>query len=140
MRSHFALSGEKPEWRLLVGTEDQEISVPELAALNVEKREFQKKYMEYWNSTAQLTGTDRPVDAVISPLSVEAAGIPGALNFESGFSGIINVLDYTSIIIPVTHADKILDAPLSADKYLGERDAKSQAQCELNGKWTVVII
>lgn len=39
-----------------------------IAANNVAKREYQKEYLEYWNSTAELTGTGRPVDVVILPV------------------------------------------------------------------------
>ena len=115
-----------------MGREDQKLSVSEIAALNVEKREYQKQYMEYWNSTVELTGTGRPVDAVISPLAVHAASIPGKLNYEAGYSGIINVLDYSTVIIPVTYADKTIDVPLSADKYLGIKDGKSQQECRFS--------
>lgn len=44
---------------------------------NVAKREYQKKYMDYWNSTANLTGTGRPVDAIIMPVAPFAAAKPG---------------------------------------------------------------
>ena len=41
-----------------------------IAANNVAQREYQKEYMEYWNSTAELTGTGKPVDIVIAPVCV----------------------------------------------------------------------
>lgn len=40
------------------------------------KREAQKEYMEYWNSTSEQTKTKRPVDAVICPVTPFAAARP----------------------------------------------------------------
>lgn len=53
----------------------------EIAAINVQKRDYQKEYMEYWNSTSALTGTGRPVDAVIAPISPFAACRPDMFTF-----------------------------------------------------------
>lgn len=47
----------------------------DIAAVNVEKREYQKEYMDYWNSTASLTGTGRAIDAVITPLAPMPANL-----------------------------------------------------------------
>lgn len=131
MRTHFQLSGETPQFLLLQGTPDQEIRVSELAALNVEKREYQKSYMEYWNSTVDITGTGRPVDGLICPTAVHPAPAPNKYNYGAMFTGLANVLDYTSVVIPVTHANKTIDVPLSADKALNEKDRKSQEECKL---------
>lgn len=57
----------------------------DIAAVNVEKREFQKEYMEYWNSTAELTGTGRPVDAVITPLAPMPANISMTFDYIGMF-------------------------------------------------------
>jgi amidase len=52
-----------------------------IAAVNVQKRQYQKEYMEYWNSTAAYTGTGRPVDAIIAPLAPFAAARPDMYDF-----------------------------------------------------------
>jgi amidase len=59
----------------------------QIAAVNVEKRQYQKEYMEYWNSTVQATGTGRPIDAVICPLAPFAAARPGRYSYY-GKSGL----------------------------------------------------
>ena len=68
--SAFALSGE-PMIPQVVGAYSGD-KPPEdatyIAANNVAQREYQKEYMEYWNSSAELTGTGRPVDVVIAPV------------------------------------------------------------------------
>lgn len=58
------------------GTRKEEYTGSMISEVNVQKRQFQKQYMEYWNSTASITGTERPVDAVIAPLAPFAAARP----------------------------------------------------------------
>ena len=75
IRAAIALSGE-PMATQVSRTYSEEMAAgpPKdatfIAANNVAKRAYQKEYMEYWNSTAELTGTGRPVDAVIAPVSL----------------------------------------------------------------------
>jgi amidase len=57
----------------------------DIAEVNRKKREFQKEYMEYWNSTAELTGTGRPVDAIITPLAPMPANIRTSSNYIGEF-------------------------------------------------------
>lgn len=68
----FALSGEPiaPQVVVAYGTKPSEpFTASQIAKNNVAQREYQKEYMDYWNSTQDLTGTGRPVDAIISPLA-----------------------------------------------------------------------
>lgn len=50
-----------------------EKSASHIAAINIGKRNYQKKYLEYWNSTSELTATGRPVDGFIMPVAAIAA-------------------------------------------------------------------
>lgn len=73
IRSAFALSGEPvaPQIGHTYGADFANVPPEDavhIAANNVKKREYQKEYMEYWNSTAGATGTGRPVDVVIAPV------------------------------------------------------------------------
>ncbi|OJJ45432.1 hypothetical protein ASPZODRAFT_134091, partial [Penicilliopsis zonata CBS 506.65] len=129
VRSHFDLSGERPTQKLFIGHEgDRHLNAMDLAALNVQKREYQKLYMEYWNSTVDQTGTGRPVDGFISPVAAHAAVIPGQFKYI-GYTVFANVLDYTSVVLPVTHADKQIDIPRAPGDYLGEIDKQIQEDC-----------
>lgn len=58
-----------------------EKSASHIAAINIEKRKYQKKYLEYWNSTSKLTATGRPVDAFIMPVAAIAAARPNLYNY-----------------------------------------------------------
>ncbi|KAJ5959566.1 uncharacterized protein N7479_006716 [Penicillium vulpinum] len=105
---HFGLSGEPRAAQVIGARDGVEMTASEIAALNVAKREYQKQYMDYWHSTAKLTGTGRPVDGIFCPLAPHAAVIPNQYK-SVGYTGFVNVLDYTSIAIPVTFADKKVD-------------------------------
>lgn len=73
------------------------MNASEIASNNVAKREYQKEYMDYWNSTASLTDNGQPVDAVITPLAPFAAARPGLYDYHGKFlcSLISNDFDYT---------------------------------------------
>lgn len=108
----FRLSGEPvlPQISKLYGykpTEQKKGS--EIAANNIAKREYRKEYLDYWNSTANLTHNGQPVEAFISPLSPYPGVRPTEYHYYT-YSTIINVLDYSSVAIPVTYVDKDVDA------------------------------
>jgi amidase len=63
------------------GTLETEYTASQIAAANVAKRQYQKEYMEYWNSTSALTGTGHPVDAIIAPLAPFAAARPDMYDY-----------------------------------------------------------
>jgi amidase len=64
-----------------------EYTASQIAAINVQKRQYQKRYMEYWNSTSIHTGTGRPVDAVISPLAPFAAAKRDTYDYYGMYGG-----------------------------------------------------
>lgn len=54
--------------------------------------------------------------------------IPGRYR-HVGYTSFVNVLDYTSAVIPVTNADKAvhrIDVPV---KYLSDTDEQVQSEC-----------
>ncbi|KAB8252014.1 amidase signature domain-containing protein [Aspergillus flavus] len=118
---HLGLSGEPKSLQCIVGEGIPHMSALEIAALNVEKRQYQKLYMDYWNSTAEITGTGRPVDGVICPCAPHAAVIPHKYA-HVGYTAFVNLLDYTSVVFPVTQADKKVDVPEPKDDFLSEID------------------
>lgn len=132
------MSGEDQPEQAIVETGPQK-SASEIAALNVRKREYQKQYMDYWNSTAELTGTGRPVDGVICPTAPHAAVLPCKYD-HVGYSSFVNLLDYTTTVFPVTRADKDIDVPQPGTGFLSELDQKVHAQCEwIVSTWIIRI-
>ncbi len=67
------------------GVKKEQRTASEISAINVLKRQYQKEYMEYWNSTVSQTGTGRPVDAIITPLAPFAAARPGMYDYYGTF-------------------------------------------------------
>jgi amidase len=120
--SAFALSGEPmaPQVSFYQSLE-KEFAATEIAAINVELRRLKKEYLEYWNSTAEKTGTGRPVDAVISPLAPFPAARREKYKYY-GYSTWVNALDYTSVVVPVTNANKKIDMKEEGYKALDEQD------------------
>ncbi|KAM5350724.1 hypothetical protein ACJ41O_007229 [Fusarium nematophilum] len=107
----FSLSGEPISDQIVenYGREPSaEKTASQIAATNVAKRAYQKEYMEYWNSTSALTGTDEPVVALIAPVAPFAAARPGKYDY-TGYTIFANVLDYSCAVIPVTACDREVD-------------------------------
>ncbi|KIX10670.1 uncharacterized protein Z518_01754 [Rhinocladiella mackenziei CBS 650.93] len=107
----FALSGEpiSPQIKMSYGDKPiNEFTASQIAANNVAKRQFQKEYMDYWNSTAQETGTGQPVDGIICAVAPYPAARPEKYSYY-GYSAWVNGLDYTSVVVPVTFSDKTKD-------------------------------
>ncbi|RAK95674.1 amidase signature enzyme, partial [Aspergillus ibericus CBS 121593] len=120
--SHIALSGEAHIPPCLIDTR-KHLNAREVAALNVQRRQYLKKYMDLWNSTSKLTGTGRPVDAIVCPTAPHAAVISGKFR-HTGYTTLINTLDYTSVVIPVTRVDKEIHRVEASPKFLSKVDQK----------------
>lgn len=131
-RYHFDLSGE----RVAPFNHVYEHNTPpkhavEIAATNIAKREYQKEYMDYWNSTVSQTGTGRPVEAFICP----AAPYPASerdKGYYFGYTSFVNLLDYSSITIPITKADQSLDIPNADYTPRNELDGLVHKCCKLS--------
>ncbi|EEP76249.1 hypothetical protein UREG_01098 [Uncinocarpus reesii 1704] len=122
-RNHFGLSGERvAAFDYVYENNNPQLNAQEIAAVNVSKREYQKEYMEYWNSTASQTGTGRPVDGFICPVAPYAAPTRGG-SYYVGYTSFVNLLDYSAIAIPVTKADQTLDVAEQNYIPLNEADA-----------------
>ncbi|KAJ5352575.1 hypothetical protein N7452_001549 [Penicillium brevicompactum] len=103
----LALSGE-PQLQQCFVVKAAHMTALQISDLNIRKRRYQKAYLDYWNSTSELTRSGRPVDAIICPTAPHAAVIPGCFR-HVGYTSFVNVLDLTSAVFPVTHADKDSD-------------------------------
>ena len=84
--------------------------------------------MDYWNATASSTSTGEPIDAIISPLAPFAAARPETYRYYA-YSVWGNLLDYTSVVIPVTTASRKIDPRNEDYKPLNEDDEYVQGLC-----------
>ena len=129
---HFNASGEPVSHQiaLVYGKEPrEEWSFSKVAENNVAKREYEKEYLDYWNSTESLTGLGRPVDAIIAPTAEIAAIRPDGLTY-GGYTTAFSALDYTIVTVPVTTVQKDRDVLDDAFKPLNDFDGKVQAGCK----------
>ncbi|EEQ34981.1 putative amidase [Microsporum canis] len=67
---------------------------------------YSEAYSDYWNSTAEDDG--QIVDAFITPLAPWAAVIPTKY-YHTAYTEVLNLLDYSVSVVPVTTADKNID-------------------------------
>jgi amidase len=132
VKNAFALSGEpmSSQINFYEGVEG-EFTASEIAATNVKLRQLKKEYMDYWNSTEKLTSTGRPIDAVISPLAPFPAARPN-MYLHYGYSTWVNVLDYTSVVVPVTNVDKSVDKVDEGYTPIDDIDRKVYESCKLS--------
>ncbi|KAL2812557.1 amidase signature domain-containing protein [Aspergillus cavernicola] len=94
--------------------------------LQAQQTKLAQEYLDMWNATAKATPTGRPIDAIIAPVSAWAAAAHGKCLY-TGYTGVWNLLDYSTCVVPVTWADKTIDT--KSKEYLDytpvdERDRK----------------
>ena len=74
----------------------------------IARRNDALKYLEKWNKTKEITSTGRPIDGIISPVYALPA-YPHEYEMSMGYTGIINLLQLSSITLPITRVDLQLD-------------------------------
>ncbi|KAI1429947.1 amidase signature domain-containing protein [Xylaria sp. FL1777] len=90
--------------------------------LTLQGLQYEAEYSDYWNSTAEEDG--QIVDAVIMPVAPHAAVIPGKY-YHAGYTEVINVMNYSAVVIPVSKADKLIDTIDSSYQPSSELDRKN---------------
>ncbi|KAA8570222.1 hypothetical protein EYC84_002538 [Monilinia fructicola] len=109
IQKQLALSGEP----LLHGLDEfhalrAPMSLLEYQHRALQLRDYRQEYADYWNGTRDADGN--VVDAVLMPVAPHAAVIPGMWE-HLAYTEVLNLLDYTALAIPVTHADENIDLP-----------------------------
>ncbi|KAL3454442.1 amidase signature domain-containing protein [Aspergillus insuetus] len=119
--SALTLSGE-PATPTVFGSKPSEpVDATEVMRRTIALRNYRKAYLDYWNSTAALTGTGKPVDAVIAPVHHGPPPWMGRVRYM-GYTCVFNVLDYSVSVIPVTQARKDADVYPSEYSPLNKMD------------------
>jgi amidase len=70
----------------------------------------------------------KEIDAIIAPITPMATVQHNQFKYY-GYDSAINLLDFTSVVVPVTLADKDIDKKLQDYKPLSEIDKTVQAEC-----------
>lgn len=84
------------------------IDVNEWWNLCNQQYDCQQEFYKFWEQTASITGSGKPIDAIICPVWPFTAFLPGyhdSLNYSCPF----NLLDSASVVVPVNKVDKTLD-------------------------------
>ncbi|KAL8713136.1 MAG: hypothetical protein Q9220_002657 [cf. Caloplaca sp. 1 TL-2023] len=121
------LSGEPlvPELREMLQLRDP-MPLLEYQDLTMIGKAYSQAYSDYWNST---NDDGHLVDAVLMPVAPHAAVIPGKF-YHTAYTQIVNLLDYSAVVIPVTTADKTTDNFDHAYQPLNEVDRKNWEACK----------
>ncbi|KAF8801241.1 amidase [Phlegmacium glaucopus] len=98
------------------------ISAYELWQVQKRKLGLRQEYLDHWNSTVALTGTGRPVDAIISPMASYVAP-PHGNNKSAQYTMVWNALDYAALIIPTgSHVDESVDIKKPPHQFYNDMD------------------
>ncbi|KAL5535558.1 hypothetical protein ACEPAF_3652 [Sanghuangporus sanghuang] len=107
------------EWSSGAALESQ--SAYGLWQIQKKRAQIRKVHLDLWESTGSLTGTGRPVDAIIAPVSPSASA-PHGMNRDANYTMAWNGLDYPACVFPVSKVDPTLDVKQPRDKFLSPTD------------------
>lgn len=130
VKQSLDLSGEPLMPDAFVGNPQTEISVYENWKLNLKRDDFARKYYDKWNQTKEQTRTGRPIDGIISPICA-VPGYPDDFDLSIGYTGICNLLQLPSVIIPVTEVDLKLDQMTDEYRQMKPINQQDRAAKEL---------
>ncbi|KAL1886235.1 Acetamidase [Paecilomyces lecythidis] len=97
----------------------------ELWDVQLKKWNYQVEYLAKWREMEEQLGKE--LDAIIAPITPTAAIRHNQFRYY-GYASAINLLDFTSVVVPVTFADKAVDAKKENYKPLNELDGLVQAE------------
>ncbi|OAL21018.1 hypothetical protein AYO20_11442 [Fonsecaea nubica] len=80
----------------------RQLTVEELLQCATEQRQYQIEYLNHWRATSSQTSTGKPIDALLTP-SMASASFPHDYLPWWGYLAQWNLLDYPSVILPVSH-------------------------------------
>ncbi|WWD20157.1 hypothetical protein CI109_104633 [Kwoniella shandongensis] len=110
--AQYIADGEEPYPEGLKGYKERHDSLksnpPVVGALwdiQADRTSYCKKGLEHWLKSKDVTGTGRPFDAVISPVTQHAACPKMAYNDHVAYTSIWNIMDYSATTFPVSQVD-----------------------------------
>ena len=92
---------------------------------HLQKWNYQSEYLDRLREVEEHLGKE--VDAIIAPITPTAAIRHNQFRYY-GYASVINLLDFTSVVVPVTFADKNVDVKNSTFQPLSPLDAAVQAE------------
>ncbi|KAJ5174080.1 acetamidase [Penicillium coprophilum] len=114
-----------PNIKDLLNPDLPKADVNEIWDVQLQKWHYQCAYLDKWRELEEKMG--REIDAIIGPISPTAAIRHDQFRYY-GYASIFNLLDFSSVVIPVTFADKEKDLKNSNFQPMGKIDAEVQAE------------
>jgi amidase len=93
--------------------------------IHLQKWDYQMQYLSKWRDAEAELGCE--LDCIIGPISPTAAIRHNQFKYY-GYASAINLLDFTSVVVPVTFADSSVDGKRTDYKPLNDLDASVQAE------------
>jgi amidase len=112
----------------LVNPSLPKVDVNSLWDIQLKKWAYQSEYLEKFRLAEEKLGKE--IDALIAPVAPTAAVRHNQFKYY-GYASAINLLDFTSVVVPVTWADKNLDKKKEGYEPLNPLDKLVQDECEL---------
>jgi amidase len=97
--------------------------------IHLQKWDYQMQYLSKWRDAEAELGCE--LDCIIAPISPSAAIRHNQFKYY-GYASAINLLDFTSVVVPVTFADSAVDGKRTDYKPLNDMDAAVQAEYDPN--------
>lgn len=114
-----------PNIKDLLNPDKGKIDMNELWDVHLQKWNYQSEYLEQWREFEEKLGKE--LDAIIAPITATAAIRHNQFRYY-GYASVINLLDFTSVVVPVTFADKRVDIRKDGFRSLGKLDEAVQAE------------
>jgi amidase len=123
------LSGEPaiPNIKDLVNPDLEKLDVNQVWQSQLDKWNYQMEYLAAIHDFEAKIG--REMDAIVAPITPTAAIRHNQFKYY-GYATAINVLDFTSVVVPVTFADKDIDVETKDFVPLTDMDAAVHGECE----------
>jgi len=116
-----------PNFADLINPSLPKIDMNQLWDVHLQKWAFQSEYLEQFRAVEAELG--REIDAIIAPITPTAAIRHNQFKYY-GYASAINLLDYTSVVVPVTFVDKNIDKKNAEFSPLNDMDKTVQAECK----------
>ncbi|KAL2850539.1 amidase signature domain-containing protein [Aspergillus pseudodeflectus] len=114
-----------PNIQPLINPSAQPVGINELWNIQTERWAYQNEYLEKWREAEDQRGTE--LDAIIAPVAPTAAVRHGKFMYY-GYSFLINLPDFTSVVVPVGFADAGIDRRNQAYVPVSELDKAVQEE------------
>ncbi|KAF7713053.1 Acetamidase [Penicillium ucsense] len=114
-----------PNIKDLLNPDIPKIDMNQLWDTHLQKWNYQMEYLNKWRKLEEKEGKE--LDAIIAPITPTAAIRHNQFRYY-GYASVINLLDFTSVVVPVTFADKGLDPAKENYEALSSFDATVQAE------------